>query len=173
MRATFNTAKVIVDGGQTFLCLAVPHQEATKFVGEMRSRKYDVEIKEHREKRSLDANAYLWVLLDKLAEVLETTKEGLYRDYVQQYGIYKDFTLTTDEAKTFRMAWEMLGTAWPTEQVDYNSKGDLVVIRAYYGSSQYNSKQMHRLISAVVEDCKQQNIEVLTPAELARMVERA
>ena len=25
----------------------------------------DVEVKKHREKRSLDANAYMWVLLDK------------------------------------------------------------------------------------------------------------
>lgn len=40
---------------------------------------YDVTIKPHRERRSLDANAYCWVLLDKLAEVLQVKKEDLYR----------------------------------------------------------------------------------------------
>lgn len=169
MKTVTESAKWITDGGQTYLCLAVPHREAVKFCAEMKQRKYDIEIKEHREKRSLDANAYLWVLLDKLADVLETTKEELYLGYVKQYGIYRDFTLAEEAAKTFRHAWEMLGVAWPTEQVDYD--GDRVVIRAYYGSSQYNSKQMSRLINAVVEDCKEQGIETMTPLELARMME--
>ena len=34
------------------------------------NKKYDVDIKEHREKRSLDANAYCWVLIGKLAAKL-------------------------------------------------------------------------------------------------------
>ena len=169
MKTVTESAKWITDGGQTYLCLAVPHREAVKFCGEMeQGKKYDLEIKLHREKRSLDSNRYLWQLLDKLADVLNSTKEELYLGYVQRYGIYRDFTLAEEAVKTFRHAWEMLGVAWPTEQVDYD--GDRVVIRAYYGSSQYNSKQMSRLINAVVEDCKEQGIETLTERELSLMI---
>lgn len=171
MRTVFDSAKVIVDGETTFLCLAVSPQDARKFVGDMKQgKKYAAELKEHRERRSLDANAYMWQLLDKLAVVLDTTKEELYLGYVRRYGIFKDFHLEEGQHETFRKAWQMLGTGWPTELVDYD--GDKYVVRAYYGSSQYNTKQMSRLINAVVEDCKEQDIETLTPCELARLIDR-
>lgn len=172
MKAVFEMAKVIVDGEDAYLCLSVPYQTAKKFLGEMvPSKKYDIEINIHREKRSLNSNAYLWTLLDKLADALETTKEELYLDYVQKYGVFRDFILTEDEAKTLRHAWEMLGTGWPTQQIDYDADGERMVIRAYYGTSQYNTKQMSRILNAVVEDCKGQGIETMTPQELARLTE--
>ena len=172
MRAVFDKAKAIIDGEDAYLCVSIPYREAKKFVGEMKPRKYVAEIKEYREKRSLDANAYLWVLLDKLAEAIGGIKEDLYLDYVRQYGIFRDFTMSEDEAKTFRHAWQMLGTGWPTEQVDYDTDDDRVVIRAYYGTSQYNTKQMSRIINAVVNDCRDAGVETMTPAELARLTER-
>lgn len=171
MRAVFEIAKVIVDGEQTFLCLGVPYRDAKKFVGEMKPRKYVAEIKEYRERRSLDANKYFWLLLDQVAAAIESTKEDLYLDYVKKVGPFKDFTLTEDEAKTFRVAWSRLGIGWPTEQVDFDPDGERLIIRAYYGSSQYNTKQMSRLIDMVVQDAKDQGIETLTPAELDRMKE--
>lgn len=171
MRAVFEVAKVIVDGDISYLCIGVPYRVAKKFVGEMKPKKYVAEFKEYRDMRSLDANKYFWVLLDQIAEVLEREKEDLYLKYVKKVGPFKDFTLTEDEAKTFRVSWSMLGTGWPTEQVDYDHDGDRVVIRAYYGSSQYNTKQMSRLIDMVVEDAKGLGIETLTPEELARMKE--
>lgn len=45
------------------------------------NKEYTLEIKEHKERRSLDANAYFWVLLDKLAEKVKLPKIDLYRDW--------------------------------------------------------------------------------------------
>lgn len=171
MKAVFTDAKVIVDGDTAFLCIGIPFREAKQFVANKKEKPYQVQITEYSEKRSLDANAYFWQLVGKLAEALDITKEEIYLQYIKDYGIYKDFTLTESEAKTFRVAWQNMGTGWPTEQVDYDPTGDSVVIRAYYGSSQYNTKQMSRLIDAVVQDCKGQGIETLPPAELARLIE--
>jgi len=170
MKATFDRAKVILDGEDAFLCLAVPYRDAKKFVGEMKQKKYAVEIKEYRPKRSLDANAYLWALLDRLAEALGTTKEELYRLYVKQYGLFRDFSLDSDEVNTFCHAWGMIGTGWITEPVDYTEDGERQVIRAYYGTSTYNSRQFTRILNAVIDECKMQGIETLTPDELARMM---
>ena len=78
---------------------------------------------------------------------------------------------TEDEANTFRVAWELLGTGWPTEQVGYDKDGDRLVIRAYYGSSRYNTRQMSRLIDSIVQDCKDLGIETLPPEKLAAMKE--
>ena len=172
MKAVFERAKVIIDGEDTYLCVSIPHREAKKFCGEMKPKKYVVEIKEYQERRSLDANAYFWQLLDKMAAVLDHTKEELYIAYVREVGPFKDFTLTQDEANTFRVAWSMLGTGWPTEQVDFDPDGDRVVIRAYYGSSTYTKKQMSRLIDMAVQDAKAiGGIETLPPHKLAGMLD--
>lgn len=160
-----------MDAAGDWLCIQTKDARRT-LDGLKPGKVYDVEIKEHREKRSLDANAYCWVLLDKLAEALDTTKEELYRGYVRKIGPFKDFDLTVDEAQTFRTAWERLGQGWPTEQVDFTPDGERVIIRAYYGSSTYNTKRMSRLIDMIVEDCKEQGIETLTPQQLDAMKER-
>lgn len=131
-----------------------------------------VEARKQPRRRSLDANAYLWVLLDKLAAALGQTKEELYRGFIREIGVFRDFHLAPEEAATFEVAWSRLGTGWVTEQVDYTSDGEQVVIRAYYGSSQYNTKQMTRLIRSVVDECKSQEIETMTPDELSSLMDR-
>lgn len=171
MTLTFTEARIQNDNG-VWLCLKVNEPaQAHQFVMAKQNRLYDVEIKQHREKRSLDANNYLWALLDKLADALHTTKEGLYLQKIREVGVFKDFRLTEDEAKTFRIAWEKLGTGWPTEQVDYTPDGERLVIRAYYGSSTYSTKVMSRLLDSVIEDCKAQDIETLSERELSLLKE--
>lgn len=171
MTLTFSEARIQNDNG-VWLCLKVNEPApARKFVMELKKCLYDLEIKQHKDKRSLEANRYMWSLLDKLADVLHTTKEELYLQKVRECGIFKDFHLTEDEYKTFKVAWEAMGKGWPTEQVDYTQDGERLVIRAYYGSSQYNTKQMSRLLDSVVEDCKAQDIETLTDRELSLLKE--
>ncbi len=46
-----------------------------------------------------------------------------------------------------------------------------VNVRSYYGSSQYDTAQMSRLIDLIVQECRQQGIETATPQELARYKE--
>lgn len=46
------------------------------------------EIKPWREKRSRDANAYYWALLDKLADVLNKSKDELHRELLTEYGTW-------------------------------------------------------------------------------------
>ena len=161
------------EDGFYFKALLAPSdvQKARKFVLNNRSKGYVMEIREKREGRSLDANAYFWQLLTKLANALGSTKEEVYLNYVRDYAPFRDFTLTKEEAKTFRTAWSMLGTGWPTEQVDYAADGERVVIRAYYGSSTYNTRLMSRMIDSVVEDCKAVGIETLTPDKLSLLKE--
>ena len=171
MNLTFTEASLRLDGG-VWLCLKVKEPAvARQFVSTAQGDLYDLEIKKHRAKRSLDANAYMWKLLEELAVALGSTKKELYREKVKEYGVCKDFTLDPSDVDTFRTAWEMLGTAWPTEQLDYSPDGERVVVRAYYGSSQYNTKQMSRLIDAVVEDCKSMGIETLPPEKLTVLKE--
>lgn len=166
----FDKAGWMQDREGVWLMLRVPSTAKAQSICEQyENGKYVAELKEHRKKRSMNANNYFWQLVDQIAEKLGREKEELYLEYVKRVGPFKDFTLSEDEAKTFRVAWSMLGTGWPTEQVDYSPSGREVIVRAYYGSSQYNTRQMSRLIDMAVEDAKDLGIEVLTPMELERM----
>lgn len=153
-------------------------QAVLQFLQRMQEKRtYTAELKEYRKRRSLDANAYLWVLCEKLA--LERSKDDLenpvtkgevYREHIAEYGIWRDEWQPEEAAKTFCAAWEMLGDGWVTKRVDF--KNGLVQTRYYYGSSRYNTKQMSRLIDGLVQDCKALNIETMTPDEQARLLAR-
>lgn len=140
------------------------------------TEKLSINIDKYREKRSRAANNYMWLLCGKLAEALSDTKvkhtkEDIYRDAIKEIGVWKDFEdLSPSDAKTLRHAWEMLGTGWITEQVDYMPDGENVTVRCYYGSSQYNTKQMSRLINNIVQDCEAAGIETKTPDQIAEML---
>lgn len=135
----------------------------------------EVTIKQYRKHRSLDANSYCWVLCTRLADEMSNdkvryTKEDIYRETIRQVGIYKDFTeMEPSQAKTLQHVWAALGTGWITEQVDWSQDGERVTIRCYYGSSQYNTKQMSRLIDSLVQDCKALGIPTETPEEIENL----
>lgn len=169
MKAKLND--LVFRGDGTNILTIETREDCRKIFDDLHSCEVEVTIKKSRKKRSLDANNYLWVLLDKLADVLGRTKEDIYIDYIKRFGIFKDYELTEDEAKTFRVVWENMGTGWPTEVVDFTQDGEKYIVRAYYGSSRYNTKQMSRLIDAVIEDCKELEIETLPPYKIAALLE--
>ena len=88
MTVTFDAARWSQESDGFWLHLRVAESRlAQKFIAAMKAGKqYMADIKEKRKRRSMDANRYLWVLLDKLAEALNTTKEELYRLYVKRVG---------------------------------------------------------------------------------------
>jgi hypothetical protein len=134
--------------------------------------KLSIKIDKFRPKRSQNANAYLWKLCDLLADKLSEdgvphTKVDVYRDAIKARGIYREQgELPLDFAKTSRHAWEMLGTGWITEQVDFEPDGDRVIVRYYYGTSQYNSRQLGKVIDWLIEECQQLNIPTKSQAEI-------
>lgn len=171
MKAIFDKAKTMVEEGTAYICLNIPYRDARKFVGEMKNKKYEVTIKEFRERRSLDANAYCWVLLDKLAEFLREPKEKLYRDYIKEIGGNCEVVCVLDSAvDKLRRGWERNGLGWLTDTAKSKIDGCTNVV-LYYGSSAYDGRQMSRLVDMIIQDCRGCGIETLPPERLAAMVE--
>ena len=134
------------------------------------SKKYDVEIKEHRERRSLDANAYFWVLCSKLAAHTGIEKDVIYRDLIRNIGGNSEIICVRNEAlDKLRKGWEHNGIGWVTETMPSKIAGCTNVI-LYTGSSVYDTKQMSQLIELIVFECKSFGIETATPDEIERMV---
>ena len=176
MRAEFERAKVILDGEDAFLCLAIPYRDAKKFVGEMKPKKYVVEIKEHRKKRSLDANAYAWTLIGQLAAKLSAdgvviTPDQGYREAIRDVGgNYEVVPIRDDALEHWQQIWAGKGLGWVCEVIGKSKIDGYTNIRCFYGSSVYDNAQMSRLISIIVDECKANGVETMTPAELESLL---
>ena len=131
-------------------------------------KKLRIKAVQYREKRSLDANAYLWVLLQKLAEVLQTDKWSVYLQMLKRYGQFTYIVVKPGAVEAVKKQWrecEEIG------EIDVNGT-KAVQMLCYYGSSTYDTKQMSILIDGVVSECKELGIETLPPSELQMMKER-
>ena len=129
---------------------------------------YDLTIKKHRHRRSQNANSYMWVLADKIADATHCTKEEVYRNSIRNVGVFNDVAIKNKAVGTMVKSWSERGVGWYAEAFDCTLEG-CKRVRLYYGSSTYDTKQMSRLIDDMVEEAKGLNIETATPDELARM----
>lgn len=134
----------------------------------MPDEELELTVKKHKERRSLNANAYMWTLIDKIAQAVGSDREELYIRYIRQYGIFCDVTLTSSRAQTIRTGWERQGIGWHTETICDN--GETINVRLYYGSSVYSKEQMSRVIQAVIDDANDLGIETRTPEEIDSMI---
>lgn len=130
----------------------------------------EYEIKEHKQKRSLDANAYLWVLISKIQSVLNIPKETIYKDLIKDIGVYEVIPIKNIAVNKFCEAWHKNGLGWITETTKSKLDGYTNVL-AYYGSSEYNSKEMARLIDSTIEECRNLDIETKSDEEIKSLVE--
>ena len=133
-------------------------------------KQYSLTIKEHKKKRSLDANAYAWVLLDKLAAVIHESKEAIYKSYIKEIGGNSELVcIKTEAAESLRAGWSRNGLGWQSDTMPSKLPGCTNVI-LYYGSSVYDTEQMSRLIDLIVQDCKIFGIDTKDPEELENLL---
>lgn len=173
MKVKFNKARWSVDSEGTWLSVLVPHTEAVKFINTMKDREYTAELKEYRERRSLDANAYFWSLCNKLSEVIGIAPDDIYREMIHSVG--GNFTvlpIRDDAVNGFIDIWQNKGIGWLCEVIGESKLNGYTNVRAYHGSSTYDTKQMSRLISLMVDECKANGIETMTPNELDALIRR-
>lgn len=141
-----------------------------QMVDEMKDcERLSIEVKPFRKRRSLDANAYCWVLIDKLAEKLGESKETIYRQYITNIGGNCETVCVLNKAvERLCQGWRRNGLGWQTQTFESQIRGCTNVI-LYYGSSVYDSAQMARLLDLIIQDCKQLGIPTETPNEIARL----
>ena len=130
--------------------------------------KLAIHITKWRKKRSTDANAYLWVLCQKVAEKLSSSKEEVYEQMLQSYGtFYKDdegyVTVTVKESVDMSKVgghWKFIKTV--------NGFSSYLMLK---GSSVMDSKEMSVLLDGVISECKELNIETMPDYDKQIMIE--
>ena len=174
MKFTVEDADWMVTTGGAWLMLKTDLKAATKFCGEehKKGKTYDMEIKEHRNKRSLDANAYCWVLLGKIANKVGLGKDEVYREMIKDVGDnYTVVPIRNDAVDKWIENWKTRGVGWVCDIIGDSKIEGYTNVITYYGSSTYDTKQMSALINLVVQECKTLGIETATPAELSLLLE--
>jgi len=166
MRST--AATIHLAGNTLILSLTdTPRQEVADLQAVVeRGKQLSVEVKQYRQKRSLDANSYLWVLCQKIAEVIRSTKELVYQKTIREVGQFEILPIREDAVETFIDRWSSKGLGWFAEVLDDSKLPGYKKIIAYYGSSVYDTREMSILIDEIVSQAKELNIETLPPDEV-------
>lgn len=121
------------------------------------------EIKEYKEKRSLNANNYAWKLITEIGNKLSKSKEEVYLQMLKDYGQQEMVSvLSSIDPKGFFKYYEKAGTSI------LNNK-EFTHYKIFKGTSEYNTKEMSIFIDGVVQEAKQLDIETKTPEEIDRL----
>lgn len=139
-----------------------------------KENKLNIELKKWFQKRSLDANAYCWVLCDKIAKELSKegtviTKEQIYKDGILQIGTFEPMIIELKAYDNFKRIWEKQGLGFLVQEVSRKDK--CIKVHCYYGSSTYNSKEMSLLIELLVGLAESLGIETKSKAEIDSLLE--
>ena len=120
------------------------------------------ELKEIKKKRTLDQNSYYWQLLNKLAKKLKIPSTELHFELIKKSCPFEEYLVPEESNLRSLEYFEERNT------IEKNGK-EFKVIRVYVGSSLLDTSEMGILLDNLIEECKLQNIETMTPEEIAKM----
>lgn len=126
---------------------------------------YDVKINKHREKRSLNANAYLWKLVTEIGNILNKSKEEVYLQMLIDYGQSEMISILSEiNVKGYFKYYKLAGTSILNGK-EFNH------YKIYKGSSEYNTKEMSILLEGAVQEAKNLGIKTKEDYEIEKLIE--
>ena len=153
--------------GETVISFTVNEKAALCEVDKIKDMdKLRIKAVKFRERRSLDSNAYAWVLMQKIAEAVNSDKWSIYLQCLQRYSRAFSHVIVKPEAVD-RMK-ELYRTCVDLGEITVNGQIGHQ-LQVYYGSSCFDTKEMSIFIDGIVSECKELNIETLPPHELERI----
>lgn len=151
------------------LTLTTSDPEALRFAVGFEAGDYS--LAKAKKRRSLDANAYAWVLIDKIAAAMRLGKEEVYRNAIRDIGGNSEVVCVQTRAlDTMKRCWERNGLGWQVDTMPSKIPGCVNAV-LYYGSSAYSVHQMSVLIDRLVQDAKALDIETMPPDKLNGLLE--
>ena len=147
-------------GGEWSITLST-REDVSELYEALKDAPISFEIKKAANKRSKDANAFCWVLIDKIAEKTGIPKTEIYRNAIREIGGVSEVVCVQDRAvERLRSGWEKNGIGWQSETAPSKIPGCTNVI-LYYGSSTYDTAQMSRLIDLLIQEAEQLGIPTI------------
>lgn len=122
-------------------------------------------VKSYRQKRSLHANAYAWLLIGRIADVVKASKDEVYLEMLRKYGQRTVVSVRSDiDVTGYFKYYESFATG-------YVGETEFTHYYVFKGSSLYNTREMSVLIDGIVSEAEDLDIETLPPDEVKRIKE--
>lgn len=139
--------------------------ELKQIVG--KGKELAVEVKQYRQKRSLNANALLWKMCGEIANIIRSSKDEVYLQMLERYGVFTHIIVKKEAVERIKEEWR---TVRVIGEVTINGQTG-IQLQCYYGSHLYNSKEFSVLLDGVLSDAKELGIEVITEEEKSMLLE--
>lgn len=153
------TTTIITDGvkvvqlDKTYLAVPItPHTLNEPITDDVQ---YKITIAKQKNKRSIQANAYCWVLCEQIAQQLSKdgqyiSKEDVYKKAVKDCGKFDYIVVTKEAVDTFTKSWTSRGTGWIIDELgECEEIPGSVILLLYYGTSVYTTDEMNRIIQSL------------------------
>lgn len=154
--------------GEQYLTVTITDDFSEEF-DSLKDEEIEITIKKYRTRRSLDANAYCWVLIDKISSKLGISKTEVYQQTIRDIGGVSETVCIKEKSfNTLKRTWESNGIGWQVESMPSKLNGCVNAV-LYYGSHVYDTAQMSALVDSVVYQCKELGIPTETPEEIEKI----
>lgn len=148
------------------ITFSVNEESVLTAVDKIKDAELTIKATKKRNKRSLDSNAYAWVLMQKIAEKIGAGKDEVYLDCLRAHS--RAFTHVIVKPEAVEAMKELYRTSIDLGEITVNGRTGHQ-LQVYFGSSTFNTKEMSVFIDGIVRECKDLGIETLPPDELERM----
>lgn len=172
-KATIKEVKPVLGGAEITLRLNGDMTPLNNLIG----KEIRCKLVQWREKRSKDANAFFYVLVDKLAEALRVSKPYIHNLMLQRYGQIekvdgKPVWVVLPETEAVKKKVEEEDTLHLRSTSEVKQGKDGKMYRTYLllkGSHELDTKGMSVLLDGIISECKEVGIQTETPDEIAKM----
>jgi hypothetical protein len=154
------------DTNQFNITFSINENSVVNEVDKLKDCKLSIKAVKYKQKRSLDSNAYAWVLMQKIAEAVNSDKWSIYLECLKKYS--RAFSHVIVKPEAVEKMKELYRTCVDLGEISVNGITGHQ-LQVYYGSSTFNTKEMSVFIDGIVSECKELGIETLTSEELERM----
>lgn len=157
--------------GRVVISLTV--EENIAETAEITGKQLDIKLTPHREKRSLDANAYFHVLVDKIRGKTGYSFSRVKNEMITSYGqieylLGEQVVIKTNIPPEKMCEIETLHCK--PVRVEMQGDKEITFYRVYRGSHTYNTAEMSKLIDGTIQEAKDLGIETMTKTQIERMM---
>src|SRR5574344_2362812 len=122
----------------------------------------EYELKEYKEKRTLNQNSYYWKLLNELSSKLKIPSDELRFELIKKSCPFEEYLVPYEANLRGIESYIEKG------KIERNGKY-FKTIRVYVGSSRLDTTEMGILLDSLIEECQSQGIDTMTPDEIAKL----
>ena len=161
-----------LQGGE-WLVSFTTREDPGQIFDDLKDNPVRVEIRKASKHRSLSANNFAWVLIDQISEKSGIPVSEVYRNAIREIGGISDYYGMKEQAyDSFCEMWTKGHLGRQVEIIPGSAKPGWINVRAWKGSSDFDSAQMARLIDSLIQDAESLGIPTIPESDVERMVSR-